>query len=167
MIFHIEWMFNSEHKWCSNVANWFPFLSVEFSFKVKRCFSDCWTTLSIPRLGKTFNRYDVAAAICMSTGLIFFTLADSKVQPNFNLYGVLIICSALVADAVIGNYQEKIMKEHHVPNVEIVFFSFIFGFIFVLTGLLVTNNFFSSLHFWNEVCSWPSFLHIQLIEHYS
>lgn len=89
----------------------------------------------------------------MSTGLIFFTLADSKVQPNFNLYGVLIICSALVADAVIGNYQEKIMKEHHVPNVEIVFFSFIFGFIFVLTGLLVTNNFFSSLHFWNEVCS--------------
>lgn len=36
---------------------------------------------------KTFNRYDVAAALCMSIGLIFFTLADSKVQPNFNLYG--------------------------------------------------------------------------------
>lgn len=36
---------------------------------------------------KTFNRYDVAAAFCMSTGLIFFTLADSKVRPNFNLYG--------------------------------------------------------------------------------
>lgn len=40
-------------------------------------------------LEKTFNRYDVAAAICMSTGLIFFTLADSKVRPNFNLYGNL------------------------------------------------------------------------------
>ena len=34
--------------------------------------------------------------------------------------GVLIICLALVADAIIGNYQEKIMKTHHVPNVEIV-----------------------------------------------
>ncbi|CAF3820765.1 unnamed protein product [Rotaria sordida] len=98
---------------------------------------------------KTFNRYDVAAAFCMSIGLIFFTLADSKVQPNFNLYGVIIICSALVADAAIGNYQEKIMKEYHVPNVEIVFYSFLFGFGFVLIGLLITNHFFSSLHFWN------------------
>ncbi len=65
---------------------------------------------------------------------------------------MIIICSALVADAAIGNYQEKIMKEHHVPNVEIVFFSFIFGFGFVLVGLLVTNNFVSSLEFWNKVC---------------
>lgn len=98
----------------------------------------------------------------MSTGLIFFTLADSKVQPNFNIYGVVIICSALVADAAIGNYQEKIMKEHHVPNVEIVFFSFVFGFFIVLSGLLVTNNFFSSLQFWNQVrrhLSHSSFIH--------
>jgi adenosine 3'-phospho 5'-phosphosulfate transporter B3 len=65
---------------------------------------------------------------------------------------VIIICSALIADAAIGNYQEKIMKEHHVPNVEIVFYSFMFGFGFVLLGLLVTNNFFSSVEFWNKVC---------------
>ncbi|CAF3226659.1 unnamed protein product [Rotaria socialis] len=99
---------------------------------------------------KSFNRYDVAAAFSMSIGLIFFTLADSKVQPNFNLYGVLIIFSALVADAAIGNYQEKIMREHHVSNVEIVFYSFMFGFGFVLFGLLVTNNFFASFEFWNQ-----------------
>jgi adenosine 3'-phospho 5'-phosphosulfate transporter B3 len=64
---------------------------------------------------------------------------------------VIIICCALIADAAIGNYQEKIMKEHHVPNVEIVFYSFIFGFGFVLLGLLITDNFFSSLQFWNKV----------------
>ncbi|CAF3979506.1 unnamed protein product [Rotaria sp. Silwood2] len=69
---------------------------------------------------KKFNRYDVAATFCMSIGLIFFTLADSKVQPNFDAYGVVVISLALVADAIIGNYQEKIMKTHHVPNVEIV-----------------------------------------------
>ncbi|CAF1487345.1 unnamed protein product [Rotaria sordida] len=69
---------------------------------------------------KRFNRYDVAAAFCMSIGLIFFTLADSKVQPNFNTYGVILICLALVADAIIGNYQEKVMKTHHVSNVEMV-----------------------------------------------
>ncbi|UJR31688.1 hypothetical protein I4U23_019169 [Adineta vaga] len=99
---------------------------------------------------KTFNRYDVAAAICMSIGLIFFTLADSKVQPNFNTYGVFIICSALAADAIIGNYQEKIMKLHNVPNVEMVFYSFMFGFLMVFFGLLLTNNLFSSVAFWNQ-----------------
>jgi len=78
----------------------------------------------------------------MSIGLIFFTLADSKVQPNFNTYGVIVICSALVADAVIGNYQEKIMKTYNVSNVEIVFYSFMFGFLIILVGLLLTNNFF-------------------------
>ena len=38
------------------------------------------------------------------------------------ILGVVIISMALIADAAIGNYQEKIMKEHHVSNVEIVFF---------------------------------------------
>ncbi|CAF0735074.1 unnamed protein product [Adineta steineri] len=99
---------------------------------------------------KTFNRYDVAAAICMSTGLIFFTLADSKVRPNFNTYGVFIVCMALVADAVIGNYQEKIMKLHHIPNVEMVFYSFMFGFLMILFGILITNNLFSSIIIWNQ-----------------
>ncbi|CAF1160914.1 unnamed protein product, partial [Didymodactylos carnosus] len=100
--------------------------------------------------GKTFNRYDVLAAICMSVGLIFFTLADSKVRPNFNYYGVFLICGALCADAAIGNYQEKIMKQFHIPNVEMVFFSFVFGFVFIFIGLIVTNNFYSSVMFWNQ-----------------
>ncbi|CAF3308098.1 unnamed protein product [Rotaria sp. Silwood2] len=86
----------------------------------------------------------------MSIGLIFFTLADSKVQPNFDAYGVVVISLALVADAIIGNYQEKIMKTHHVPNVEIVFYSFMFGFLITLLGLLITNNLFSSISFWNK-----------------
>ena len=69
----------------------------------------------------------------------------------FTYSGVMIICLALVADAIIGNYQEKIMRIHHVPNVEMVFYSFSFGFLFVLSGLLMTNNLFSSLAFWNQV----------------
>ncbi|CAF3734280.1 unnamed protein product [Rotaria sp. Silwood1] len=99
---------------------------------------------------KKFNRYDVAAAFCMSIGLVFFTLADTKVRPNFNSYGVIIICSALVADAIIGNYQEKIIKTHHVPNVEIVFYSFMFGFLIILSGLILTNKLISSMVFWNK-----------------
>ena len=52
-------------------------------------------------VGKVFNRYDVAAALCMSTGLIFFTLADSKVQPDFNLYGESPVTNLCLSNAVV------------------------------------------------------------------
>lgn len=72
----------------------------------------------------------------MTIGLIFFTLADSQVQPEFDLLGksmskeklekwfeflgVWLVCCALVADAVIGNVQEKAMKEYKPSNSEMV-----------------------------------------------
>lgn len=37
--------------------------------------------------GKRYNIYDVLACLCMTIGLIFFTLADSQVQPEFDLIG--------------------------------------------------------------------------------
>ena len=50
---------------------------------------DCMTRLTYPLLytGKRYNVADVSAALCMSLGLIWFTLADSTVAPNFNLTG--------------------------------------------------------------------------------
>jgi adenosine 3'-phospho 5'-phosphosulfate transporter B3 len=56
----------------------------------------------------------------MSLGLIIFTLADSKVSPNFEPRGYVMISLALVADAIIGNVQEKAMKGHNASNEEIV-----------------------------------------------
>ena len=41
--------------------------------------------------GKRYNIADVSAAVCMSLGLIWFTLADSTIAPNFNLTGKEII----------------------------------------------------------------------------
>lgn len=40
--------------------------------------------------GKRYNVADVSAALCMSLGLIWFTLADSKVAPNFNVTGIFL-----------------------------------------------------------------------------
>lgn len=45
------------------------------------------TLVCVP--GKRYNLADVSAALCMSLGLIWFTLADSKVAPNFNVTGIL------------------------------------------------------------------------------
>lgn len=49
-----------------------------------------------------------------------FSLADSKLSPVFDLKGYLFISLALVADAIIGNVQEKAMKNFKASNEEVV-----------------------------------------------
>nr|XP_019600954.1 PREDICTED: adenosine 3'-phospho 5'-phosphosulfate transporter 2 [Rhinolophus sinicus] len=90
--------------------------------------------------GKRYNVADVSAAVCMSLGLIWFTLADSTIAPNFNLTGVILISLALCADAVIGNVQEKAMKLHNASNSEMVLYSYSIGFVYILFGLTCTNG---------------------------
>ncbi|XP_004847768.1 adenosine 3'-phospho 5'-phosphosulfate transporter 2 isoform X2 [Heterocephalus glaber] len=79
--------------------------------------------------GKRYNIVDVTAAVCMSLGLIWFTLADSTVAPNFDL-----------TDAVIGNVQEKAMKLHNASNSEMVLYSYSIGFVYILLGLTCTSG---------------------------
>ncbi|XP_040611788.1 adenosine 3'-phospho 5'-phosphosulfate transporter 2 isoform X3 [Mesocricetus auratus] len=90
--------------------------------------------------GKRYNLADVSAAVCMSLGLIWFTLADSTIAPNFNLTGVMLISLALCADAVIGNVQEKAMKLHSASNSEMVLYSYSIGFVYILLGLSCTSG---------------------------
>lgn len=46
-------------------------------------------TVDISRTGKKYTLLDGVALLCMSVGLILFTLADSTVQPDFNQTGEL------------------------------------------------------------------------------
>lgn len=93
---------------------------------------------------------DFFAAFAMCIGLIFFTLADSKVSPKFSSYGVIIISTALVFDAVIGNVQELAMKKHKAPNSEVVFYSYGIGFVYLFVFMLLSGHFFSGFQFsWN------------------
>uniref|UniRef100_A0A8C5WG91 Adenosine 3'-phospho 5'-phosphosulfate transporter 2 n=1 Tax=Leptobrachium leishanense TaxID=445787 RepID=A0A8C5WG91_9ANUR len=101
--------------------------------------------------GKRYNAADVAAAACMSAGLIWFTLADSTVAPNFNVTGVMLISLALCADAVIGNVQEKAMKLHNGSNSEMVLYSYSIGFIYILLGLVGTSGLSPAVAFCSKV----------------
>ena len=56
------------------------------------------------------------------SGIILFTLADNKVSPNFDSRGYIMISGALLADAVIGNVQEKNMKKYGGSSNEMVSF---------------------------------------------
>ncbi len=68
---------------------------------------------------KQYGAWDFGAAAVMAVGLVWFTLADSTVSPVFDVTGVVMISLALLADAVIGNVQEKAMKTHHAANCEV------------------------------------------------
>jgi len=100
--------------------------------------------------GKRYNVYDVSACLCMTFGLIFFSLADQQVQPNFELYGVILVSGSLCADAVIGNVQEKQMKLHKSSNCEVVLYSYGIGFFYVLIGIVAFDQPLEALSFWLE-----------------
>jgi len=96
---------------------------------------------------KKHSFLDFLAAICMCIGLALFTLADSKVSPSFNTFGIFLISMALVCDAAIGNVQEKAMREHKAPNHEVVFYSYGIGFVYLLVIMIFTGHFFEGVKF--------------------
>lgn len=96
---------------------------------------------------KKHSFLDFLAAVSMCIGLIFFTLADSHVSPNFSSFGIFLISMALLCDAAIGNVQEKAMREHKAPNHEVVFYSYGIGFCYLLVMMLLTGNFFDGVAF--------------------
>lgn len=72
---------------------------------------------------------------------------DSTISPNFNMVGVIMISTALLFDAIIGNVQEKAMREYKANNVEVVLYSYGIGFIYLLIILTLSGDLFASLRF--------------------
>lgn len=89
---------------------------------------------------KRYGCIDVAAVLCMSAGLILFTLVDSSVSPEFNTYGVILISLALCADGAIGNVQEKTLKQYSSSNSEMVLYSYSIGFVYIIVGLILSGT---------------------------
>jgi len=100
--------------------------------------------------GKRYGWIDVLAACFMSLGLILFTLADNQVSPNFSAKGYVLISLALIADAVIGNVQEKAMTAHSASNSEVVFYSYFIGCGYIFVGVIATGQLFDAFTFFAE-----------------
>lgn len=100
--------------------------------------------------GKRYGPLDFSAALLMSIGLILFTLADSRVSTKFDIVGVIMISIALVADAILGNMQEKTMKEFHAPNAEVIFYSYFFGALYLGICLLFSGHLLPGLAYFAE-----------------
>lgn len=78
---------------------------------------------------------------------ILSSVVDSKISPNFDTQGVLMITTALLFDAVIGNVQEKAMREHKAANDEVVLYSYGIGFVYLFVAMLVSGNVLAGLRF--------------------
>ncbi|XP_012558247.1 adenosine 3'-phospho 5'-phosphosulfate transporter 2 isoform X1 [Hydra vulgaris] len=100
--------------------------------------------------GKRYNLLDFTTCILMSIGLSLFVLADSTVSPEFSYIGVLCLSIALCADAVVGNLQEKTMKEFNASNTEVVLYSYGIGFFFLFMILLFVDSLYDSFIFFNK-----------------
>lgn len=107
---------------------------------------------------------DKGAVICMTIGLVFFTLADTELNPNFEIYGVILVCSALIADAIIGNVQEKAMNKSGSSNVEMVLYSYSIGFVYILLWeILISQRLLKAIEFCSHVIE-DSLLYIVYLE---
>lgn len=102
---------------------------------------------SVLILGKRYSFAEVVACVCMSAGLIWFTLADSTIQPTFSITGVVLVSLALLCDAVIGNVQEGAIKKYNEGATHVVLYSYSLGFIIILLGLIMSNQLFSAASF--------------------
>ena len=72
-------------------------------------------------------------------------------SPNFDVRGVLMISTALLCDAIIGNVQEKSMKKYNASNGEVVLYSYGIGFFYLLVALVVTGDLYKGLSFFSQV----------------
>ncbi|XP_075249808.1 adenosine 3'-phospho 5'-phosphosulfate transporter 2-like [Convolutriloba macropyga] len=76
---------------------------------------------------KRYHKLEYISVFCMTLGLIWFTKVDKTLNTQFNLIGILYICSALVFDAFLGNFQEKILKQYRMTQAELTTYSYSFG----------------------------------------
>eukprot|EP00051_Salpingoeca_urceolata_P016061 m.211850 g.211850 ORF g.211850 m.211850 type:complete len:324 (-) comp18579_c0_seq5:63-1034(-) len=90
--------------------------------------------------GKRYTLLEFQATLLLCAGLVVFTLADVSASATFDPTGVLLISCALVADAMIGNVQEKNMKQHNVTNTEMVHYSYGIGVVIIFAICLANGQ---------------------------
>jgi adenosine 3'-phospho 5'-phosphosulfate transporter B3 len=78
----------------------------------------------IPGLRRRYTLLEYISAILLVIGLILFTLADAHSSPDFSVAGVIMVVSALVLDAFVGNFQEAIFTINPATSQVLMFNSF-------------------------------------------
>ena len=89
----------------------FKFCSCKFQVIFKSCKLIPVMIGSVIILGKRYSFAEVLACICMCVGLIWFTLADSTVQPKFSATGKFV--SLLIIKPYVFQSRNTWFLSHH------------------------------------------------------
>lgn len=86
---------------------------------------------SILILGKSYTAHEWGAALMLVSGICIFNLSTHFPESNHTLAGAVCICVALLCDAMLGNYQQKVLNSG-VSADQLMFMQSSFGAIFML-----------------------------------
>ncbi|KAF5399490.1 adenosine 3'-phospho 5'-phosphosulfate transporter 2 [Paragonimus heterotremus] len=99
---------------------------------------------------KGYTFLEISAVLLMTSGLICFTMVDVTVQPSFTAIGLILVSLALCCDGALGNFQELVMRKLKCSNTEILFYSYMIGFCFMFSGLLLAGKLVPSVRYFAE-----------------
>lgn len=120
----------------------------------------------IPGLRRRYSVQEYISASLLVAGLILFTLADASSSPTFSVVGVLMVCGALLLDALVGNLQEVIFTLHpSTSQMEMLFCSSLLGIPFLLVPCVLTGELFSAFAKCWQVLTIIKWLGLILVTH--
>jgi adenosine 3'-phospho 5'-phosphosulfate transporter B3 len=116
--------------WLSNESLLFLNYPTQTLFKSAKLLPVMFASVLINRT--RFLAMEYLSALGLLAGLVAFTLTDARVSPSFDMLGVALICLALIADALIGNLQEKMFRQFQCSGAEMMSWSALYSSAFAL-----------------------------------
>ena len=83
---------------------------------------------------------DQLAACVMVSGLLLFSHADHAVGVELSAVGLCLLLASLFVDAFIGNIQEQVIEEYHIPMSEMTLWSHGVGSVVLLAICIFTGE---------------------------
>lgn len=74
---------------------------------------------------KKVQWFEFMFGVFISLGMILFAAADFQVYPNFNFFGIILVCISVLADAFLPNFQERVFDQG-ASRIEVTFFTNLF-----------------------------------------
>eukprot|EP01121_Diplochlamys_sp_Union-15-3_P022244 TRINITY_DN9407_c0_g1_i4.p1 TRINITY_DN9407_c0_g1~~TRINITY_DN9407_c0_g1_i4.p1 ORF type:complete len:330 (+),score=16.35 TRINITY_DN9407_c0_g1_i4:35-1024(+) len=97
-------------------------------------------------LRKIYSIWEYLSAFMLVVGVILFTLANVVISPSYTGIGIVLLLLALISDSVLGNLQEKMMKNENVSQNELLFYMNFASSLLCLAGMLMTGYFFVAIN---------------------
>uniref|UniRef100_A0A6G3MF91 Adenosine 3'-phospho 5'-phosphosulfate transporter 2 n=1 Tax=Henneguya salminicola TaxID=69463 RepID=A0A6G3MF91_HENSL len=82
---------------------------------------------------RQFTIKKISACICITLGVAWFSILDSKFSRTSQYIGILLIFTALLIDAISPNIHEILLKDHNLTMLETLMFPSLIGLFSLIT----------------------------------